>query len=259
LKIYSLLTLSVYETVQDDVAQSSESLDISIEEFMRQEVPEIFTNRLQTEVNNMFLEETGLLDDPARLRQTFITRMTCLINEAQDAAVQAYRQRSSESTSQFNQLMTPGPSSSSGSFPAPWQESRRTSHQHEHDSTSALQLAVPSWSQDSQSVNPMVSESDLDAIQGCRTTQMEQAADDLWREAGNHLSSLDPSMQQHELRGSNNYTSRREQNADRESPSAIQNFQQQHLPNGNDAQLEWEAEYNWATWGDIQSQINPPT
>jgi len=250
--------LSVYETVHDDVAQSSELLDISIEEFMRQEVPEIFTNRLQTEVNSMYLEETGLLDDPARLRQTFVTRMTSLINEAQEAAVQAYRQRSSESTSQFNQLMTPGPSSSSGSFPASWQESRRISHQPEHDSTSALQLAVSSWSQDSQSVNPMVSESDFDAIQGRPTTQMEQATDDLCREAGNHLSSLDPLIQHHEFRGSDNYTSRREQDADRELSSAIQNFQQQNLPNGNDAHLEWEAEYNWATWGDMQSQVNPP-
>jgi hypothetical protein len=251
LKIYSLLTSLVYETVQDDVAQSSKSLDISIEEFMRQEVPEIFTNRLQTEVNSMYLEETGLLDDPARLRKTFITRMTSLINEAQDAAVQAYRQRSSESTSQFNQLMTPGPSSSSCSFPAPWQESHRTFHQTKHDSTSAPQLAVPSWSQYSQSVNPMVSESE-----GCPTTQMEQAADGLCREAPNHLSSLDPSMQDHEPRGGDDYTPQREQNADKES--AVQNFQKQHLTNGNNAQLEWETEYDWATWGDIQSQINPP-
>jgi hypothetical protein len=250
--------LSVYETVQDDVAQSSESLDISIEEYMRQEVPQIFTRRLQTEVNNMFLEESGLLDDLACLRQTFISRMTGLINEAQDAAVQAYRQRSSENTSskntsQFNQLMTPGPSSSSGSFPAAWQEPHRISEQPEHDdSISAPKVAVPSYSQDFRTINLMVSVSDLDTVQGCPTIQMEQAGDDLCQGAGNHLSSLGPSILHH----SENYTSQREQDADRESSSAIQNSQQQDSPNGNYTQLEWEAEYDWATFGDIQSQIN---
>jgi hypothetical protein len=218
---------------------------------MRQEVPQIFTSRLQTEVNNMYLEETGLLDDPSHLRQTFISRMTSLINEAQDAAVQAYQQRSSESTSQFNRLMTPGPSSSSGSFPAQWLESRRDSHQPEHYFPSALQLAIPSWSDDSQSVIPTISNSHLDAIKGCPTTQMEQASDEPCQEASNHLLSLDHSTQHHELGGSDNYALRREQNATRKSYSAIQNHQQQHLPNENDAQIEWEAEYDWATWEDI--------
>jgi hypothetical protein len=78
------------------------SLDVPIDEFMRQEVPQFFTSRLQTEVDNMNFEHTGLLDDPARLRETFIARMTSLINEAQDAAVEAYRQKSSENSLQFN-------------------------------------------------------------------------------------------------------------------------------------------------------------
>lgn len=110
--------MSVYETIQDDAAQVSDPLDVPIEKFMRQEVPHLFTSRLQTEVDKMNLKESGLLDDPARLRDTFIDRMTSLINEAQDAAVEAYRQKSAENNSQANQLMTPGPSSSSGSLPA---------------------------------------------------------------------------------------------------------------------------------------------
>lgn len=86
------MTLLVYESIQDDAAQASDPLDATIEDFMRQEVPLIFSSRLQTEVNNMNLEESGFLDDPTRLRQAFITRRTSLISEAQDAGVAAYQQ-----------------------------------------------------------------------------------------------------------------------------------------------------------------------
>ncbi|KFZ07912.1 hypothetical protein V502_09670 [Pseudogymnoascus sp. VKM F-4520 (FW-2644)] len=158
-----------------DCFNTSVSLDVPIEEFMRQEVPQFFTSRLQTEVDNMNLEHTVLLDDPAHLREAFITRMTSLINEAQDAAVEAYRQKSSENSLQLNQLMTPGPFSSSGSFPNPSQElSRAASHQREDTFHIRQQPAEPSWSRDLQSIDRVAANN---ALQDYLTTQVAQEAE----------------------------------------------------------------------------------
>ena len=117
-----------YEGIQDDAAQASDSIDISMEEFMRQQVPQIFTRRLEAEVDYMGMENTGLLDSPGRLRQAFIDRMASFITEAQGAAVEAYQQRTMVNSLQSNQLLTPAASSSSlGSNPAPSQETSRIS------------------------------------------------------------------------------------------------------------------------------------
>ena len=152
-KVSWLLIFLVYGTVQDDAAQASVSLDVPIEEFMRQEVPQFFTSRLQTEINSMDLENTGLLDDPTRLRKTFIARMTSLISDAQDAAVEAYRQKSSENSLQLNQLVTPGPSSSSGSCPNASQDSGYASSRREDVFRSQNQPGALSWTDDHQPID----------------------------------------------------------------------------------------------------------
>jgi len=218
------------------------SLDVPIEEFMRQEVPQFFTSRLQTEVDNMNLEHTGLLDDPARLRETFIARMTSLINEAQDAAVEAYRQKSSENSLQVNQLMTPGPSSSSGSFPNPSQElSRAASYQREDAFHTRQQPAASSWSRDLQSIDRVAANN---ALQDYLTTQVTQEAENA------DLDSRTDSYPQ--LTEEDAPHSFGLEHTDVEFSTATQIPQQEPEPNGCSLNLDWSVSDDWdgnvATW-----------
>ncbi|RFU36223.1 hypothetical protein B7463_g141, partial [Scytalidium lignicola] len=238
-----------YESVQDDVAQAPESLEISVEEFMRQEVPQIFTSRLQNEVDNMDLEESGLLDDPARLRQTFISRMTSLINEAQETAVEAYRQKLSENSLPLKQPMTPRCSSGSESCPALSQESSRASQpSYEPKPSPPPEYQLPSSSQDFQSVNHVASELDHYAVHDCLMTPMAQKADNT-SQSTVFDSNLPESLLQFN-KESEHCNAGREQKFDGEWSLAAHNFQQEYIP--NNPYSEWvmpdDSEFTAATW-----------
>lgn len=198
----------VYETVQDDVAQASESPVIAIEEFMRQEVPQIFTSRLQNEVSNMKLEEAGSLEHLA-LQNTFIARMSTLINEAQDAAVEAYRQKQSENSSQLSSNEAPYPALSQGSRSTsqPWNEPDIDTPPSNRPHTSY------SWAQTSKSIDHTGSEENNDAVQGYTTNfqgyitnQIEEEVHDQsmntglgpdsWLEFNNQMESWLPALEQ---------------------------------------------------------------
>ena len=102
----------VYEQVQDDAAQAFDLLELPIEEFMRQEVPRLFTRHLEEEIDRLDGEEGRLLDGDY-LRGPFIARLTSMISDSQDAAISAYQSRLRENDIQPS-LMTPAPSSTTG-------------------------------------------------------------------------------------------------------------------------------------------------
>lgn len=204
---------------------------------MRQEVPQLFTSRLQTEVDNMNLNETGLLDDPARLREAFIARMTNLINEAQDAAVEAYRQKSAENCSQGNQLMTPGPSSSSGSLLAMSQQSSRPSREREE--ASSTRRPVPSWPREFQSIDDASTD---DAVNDYLMTQMGQRVESSGQTTQTKPNLPQPLMQVNNQSESSN--SRLEPTSEGRS-SSVTELQDEHDPKLYDPALDWEESNDW--------------
>lgn len=193
----------------------------------------------------MNLEESGLLDNPARLRQEFITRMTSLISEAQEAAVATYQQRSSANSLQLNQLMTPEQSSSSGSFPASSEEPRRNLYQSEDDLLPTNQLAVPPWSQGFQSMSHVSSISGDDAVQDYLKVQMVQVENTTLNMDAE--SSLPKSWIQ-SSRESDSYVSRPEPNSDTDWFSGTPNFTPQQDLEEIDSSLALAAVENWDDW-----------
>lgn len=100
-----------FEPVSDDIAQFQEPIGLPIEEFMRQQLPQFLSSRLEMEIIGMdFENDNSASDNRTRLREIFVTRIPRLVNGAVDDAASAYRQRLIGDTSLRNIMHTPPPS-----------------------------------------------------------------------------------------------------------------------------------------------------
>jgi hypothetical protein len=108
--------IKVYEYVEDDAAQPADAPDLPIEEYLRQEVPRIFQNRLEAELNEIN-ENDGETPQLGDLEASFVQSLTRMIKDAQDHAISAYNMHLPNNPSSLNVAITPP--SSSGASTAP--------------------------------------------------------------------------------------------------------------------------------------------
>ena len=155
-----------FEPVLDDPAHTQDSAGFPIEEFMRLQLPQALTRRLEIEVFNMDLaNDTVASDDRTRLREIFATIIPRLVNEAVEDVSSAHRQRSSGEMRISNVLPTPPPSYTAELSRTPLRAVSHTASITEKDSNLTPQRGEPILSQNLQNDNIQVTQSELDTAQ----------------------------------------------------------------------------------------------
>ena len=155
-----------FEPVLDDLAHIQESAGFPIEEFMRQQLPQALTRRLEIEVFNMDLaDDTVASDDRTRLREIFATIIPRLVNEAVEDVSSAHRQRSSGDMAMSNGPPTPPPSYTVELSQTPIRAVSHTASVTEKNSNLIPQPGEPILSQTSQNDNIQVNQLEFDTAQ----------------------------------------------------------------------------------------------
>jgi hypothetical protein len=173
-----------FEPVLDDLALLHASAALPVEEFVRQNLPQFLSRRLETEILNMGLDnDTGTLDQRSRLQEFFTTRIPSLVNEAVEDVSSAYRQRSSGDPPRSNSIVTPPSSYTLESTQTPLSAipnvaSHRASLPSS-DSNSSSHNADPLSSRNLQYIDAQISESDRNSTQGYGLSQIDYAIPDL--------------------------------------------------------------------------------
>ncbi|CZR70255.1 uncharacterized protein PAC_20156 [Phialocephala subalpina] len=183
----------LFEKVADSLAQrqTNDSTDLTIEETMRQQVPQFVIRRLEVEVRGMGLDDgTSLLDDQGHLQERLSTLITRLIHEAQDEASASYLQRTLTSIPAPSQFPTPADSSIFRSTSRPPNLTTRATHLRENESMSSPQL-----SQNSQYQNSRVSGTQFNNTQNYQMAQTGQAPHHRDSDHGNTPSSSSTGLQ----------------------------------------------------------------
>jgi hypothetical protein len=91
-----------FEPIQDDAAQAYDLPDVSFEEYLRQELPRNYRNRIETAITDDDIDDTGTP------REGVLDRLEGMITEVYEATLTAYRaRRTSQSSRPTAQLISP--------------------------------------------------------------------------------------------------------------------------------------------------------